>query len=222
MTKVPAAIGHNGEVTATSLSRSVGVPVVNRPSTVAVGTIVWLGSEVMFFAGLFAIYFTLRSTSPELWSSESSLLNIPFSLTNTIILVLSSVTCQFGVFAAERLQPRATGWKISQWGMVEWFFLTYAMGAVFVVGQIYEYAVLVSEGMSIDANSYASAFYITTGFHGAHVIGGLIAFLLVIGTAFGVKNFGHKEATRAIVVSYYWHFVDVVWIGLFIVIYVLK
>jgi cytochrome c oxidase subunit 3 len=189
---------------------------------VAVGTIVWLGSEVMFFAGLFAIYFTLRSTSPDLWASESGLLNIPFSLTNTIILVLSSVTCQFGVFAAERLQPRATGWKITQWGMVEWFFLTYAMGAVFVVGQIFEYAVLVSEGLSIDANSYGSAFYITTGFHGAHVIGGLIAFLLVIGSAFTVKNFGHKEATRAIVVSYYWHFVDVVWIGLFLDIYELK
>ena len=222
MTKGSLDIGHNGVVSTTSLSRSVGAPVVNRPSVVAVGTIVWLGSEVMFFAGLFAIYFTLRSTAPALWESEAGLLNIPFSLTNTIILVLSSVTCQFGVFAAERLQPRATGWKISQWGMVEWFFLTYAMGAVFVSGQIYEYAVLVSEGMTISANSYGSAFYITTGFHGAHVIGGLIAFLIVIGTAFSVKNFGHREATRAIVVSYYWHFVDVVWIGLFLVIYVLK
>ncbi|MCY7324800.1 MAG: heme-copper oxidase subunit III [Microbacteriaceae bacterium] len=222
MTKAPLHIGHNRYVSTTSLSRSVGAPVVNRPSVVAVGTIVWLGSEVMFFAGLFAIYFTLRSTSPELWESEAGLLSIPFSLTNTIILVLSSVTCQFGVFAAERLQPRATGWKISQWGMVEWFFLTYAMGAVFVTGQIYEYAVLVSEGLTISANSYGSAFYITTGFHGAHVIGGLIAFLIVIGTAFSVKNFGHREATRAIVVSYYWHFVDVVWIGLFLVIYVLK
>ena len=222
MTKGSLVIGHNGQVSTTSISRSVGAPVVNRPSVVAVGTIVWLGSEVMFFAGLFAMYFTLRSTAPELWSSETGLLNIPFALTNTIILVLSSVTCQFGVFAAERLQPRATGWKITQWGMVEWFFLTYAMGAVFVTGQIYEYAVLVSEGMTIAANSYGSAFYITTGFHGAHVIGGLIGFLIVIGTAFSVKNFGHKEATRAIVVSYYWHFVDVVWIGLFLVIYVLK
>ena len=222
MTKASLDIGHNGGVSTTSLSRSVGAPVVNRPSVVAVGTIVWLGSEVMFFAGLFAIYFTLRSTAPALWESEAGLLAIPFSLANTIILVLSSVTCQFGVFAAERLQPRATGWKMSQWGMVEWFFLTYAMGAVFVSGQIYEYAVLVSEGLTISANSYGSAFYITTGFHGAHVIGGLIAFLIVIGTAFSVKNFGHREATRAIVVSYYWHFVDVVWIGLFLVIYVLK
>ena len=186
------------------------------------GTIVWLGSEVMFFAGLFAIYFTLRSTSPELWSEDSALLNVPFSATNTIILVLSSFTCQAGVFAAERLQPRGTGWKPSQWGMIEWFFVTYAMGATFVIGQIYEYAELVHEGLAIDTDSFGSAFYLTTGFHGAHVIGGLIAFLIVITSAFSVKNFTHKEATRAIVVSYYWHFVDVVWIGLFLIIYVLK
>ena len=97
---------------------------VSRPHPVAVGTIVWLGSEVMFFAGLFAIYFTLRAAVPEMWAEDSALLNFPFSLTNTIILVSSSVTAQFGVFAAERLQSRATGWKPSQWGMVEWFFLT--------------------------------------------------------------------------------------------------
>ena len=195
---------------------------VSRPNPVAVGTIVWLGSEVMFFAGLFAIYFTLRAASPELWAEDSSLLNFPFSLTNTIILVSSSVTAQFGVFAAERLQSRATGWKPSQWGMVEWFFLTYVLGAMFVTGQVYEYAMLVSEGITFNGNAYGTAFYLTTGFHGLHVTGGLIAFLLVIGRAFAVKNFGHKEATSAIVVSYYWHFVDVVWIGLFLVIYVLR
>jgi cytochrome c oxidase subunit 3 len=209
-------------VTSTSFTPTVNAPVVNRPNSVAVGTIVWLGSEVMFFAGLFAIYFTLRSTSPELWAFETEKHNFPFALVNTIILVLSSVTCQFGVFAAERLQSRATGWKWSQWGMVEWFFLTYAMGAIFVAGQIFEYATLVSEGVSLSSNAYGSAFYITTGFHGLHVTGGLIAFLLVIGRAFAVKNFGHREATSAIVVSYYWHFVDVVWIGLFATIYLIK
>ena len=199
-------------------------PTVNRPNAVAVGTIVWLGSEVMFFAGLFAMYFTLRSMSPELWSEQTAKLNIPFATANTIVLVLSSVTCQFGVFAAERQKAHRTGslaqfWK---WGMVEWFFLTYAMGAVFVTGQIYEYATLVAEHVSLSSDSYGSAFYITTGFHGLHVTGGLIAFLLTIGRAFAAKNFGHKEATTSIVVSYYWHFVDVVWIGLFLVIYVLR
>ena len=93
---------------------------------------------------------------------------------------------------------------------------------VFVSGQVWEYATLVAEGMPISADSYASAFYITTGFHAIHVTGGLVAFLLVIGRAYAVKNFGKKEETSAIVVSYYWHFVDVVWVALFFVIYFLK
>ncbi|MGX5680542.1 aa3-type cytochrome oxidase subunit III [Schumannella luteola] len=211
-------------MTTASLPRSTGVPAVQRPNTVAVGTIVWLGSEVMFFAGLFAIYFTLKATSPELWAEQTAKLNITFAAVNTTILVLSSFTAQAGVFAAERMQPKRTGklFQFRQWGMVEWFFLTYAMGAAFVVGQIYEYAMLVSEHVSLSSDSYGSAFYITTGFHGLHVTGGLIAFLLVIGRAFAVKHFGHKEATTAVVVSYYWHFVDVVWIGLFAVIYLIR
>ncbi|WP_251858163.1 heme-copper oxidase subunit III [Herbiconiux sp. L3-i23] len=222
MRSAVSGISHNGRVSSASALQSTSAPVINRPNSVAVGTIVWLGSEVMFFAGLFAIYFTLRSAAPDLFSYEAGRLNVPFSLVNTIILVSSSFTCQFGVFAAERLQARATGWKPTQWGMVEWFMLTYALGAIFVAGQVFEYATLVSEGISINSNAYGSAFYLTTGFHGLHVTGGLIAFLLVIGRAFAVKKFGHREATSAIVVSYYWHFVDVVWIGLFLVIYVLK
>jgi cytochrome c oxidase subunit 3 len=209
-------------VTTTSLSPSISAPVVNRPNVVAVGTIVWLGSEVMFFAGLFAIYFTLRSTSPALWESETAFLNVTFSGVNTAILIASSFACQFGVFAAERLQPRRKSWKITEWGMVEWFFVTYVMGAIFVIGQVYEYAVFVSEGVGLNTNSYGSAFYMTTGFHGLHVIGGLIAFLFIIGRGYATKNFGHREATSAIVVSYYWHFVDVVWIGLFIIIYIIQ
>ena len=180
----------------------------------------------MFFAGLFAIYFTLRSTSPELWDEQTAKLNIPFSLRqHDRSSCSSSFTCQFGVFAAERLQPRRTGWLLQfwKWGMVEWFFLTYVLGAIFVVGQIFEYAHARQRARRASpSDSYGSAFYLTTGFHGLHVTGGLIAFLLVIGRAFAVKNFTHKEATSAIVVSYYWHFVDVVWIGLFLVIYVLK
>ena len=202
--------------------QSAPTPAVNRPNSVAVGTIVWLGSEVMFFAGLFAIYFTLKTSQPALWAEEVQRLNVPYAAVNTLILVASSFTCQFGVFAAERLQSRSTGWRPSQWGMTEWFFLTYALGAVFVTGQVFEYATLISEGVTLHSNAYGSAFYLTTGFHALHVTGGLIAFLLTIGRAFGVSKFGHKEATTAIVVSYYWHFVDVVWIGLFLVIYVLQ
>ena len=201
---------------------TISAPVINRPSPTSVGTIVWLGSEVMFFAGLFAMYFSLRANSPEIWANDTAILNVPFALVNTLILVASSFTAQFGVFAAERLQPRATGLSPVKWGVVEWFFLSYILGAIFIAGQVWEYAMLISEGVSLSSNSYGSAFYITTGFHALHVTGGLIAFLFVIGRTFAAKKYGHYEATSAIVVSYYWHFVDVVWIGLFLIVYVLK
>ena len=208
-------------MTSTSLAQNTSV-VINRPSATSVGTIVWLASEVMFFAGLFAMYFSLRANAPEIWANDTQILDVGFALINTLILVASSFTAQFGVFAAERMQPRATGKSPAKWGLVEWFFISYVLGAFFVAGQVLEYATLVSEGISISSNSYGSAFYITTGFHALHVTGGLIAFLLIIGRTFAAKKFGHAEATGAIVVSYYWHFVDVVWIGLFLIIYVLK
>ena len=206
----------------TSASMISPQSVVNRPNAVAVGTIVWLASEVMFFAGLFAIYFSLRSMAPEIWAVQTAKLNIPFSTLNTTVLVLSSVTCQMGVFAAERLQPRRTGWAPSKWGVVEWFWLTYAMGAFFVVGQVYEYANLTSEWVMLNGDAYGTGFYLTTGFHGLHVTIGLIAFLLMIGRVQALKVFTHRDAMSMVAVSYYWHFVDVVWIGLFLVIYVLK
>ena len=198
---------------------------VTRPNLVAVGTIVWLASELMFFAALFAMYFTTRAVQgPKLWLESTGLLNVKFAAVNTTVLVLSSVTCQFGVFAAERFQARRSGsiFKFSKWGMREWFALTFLMGAFFIGGQVYEYANLVHEKLSLSSNAYGSVFYITTGFHGLHVTGGLIAFLIVMLRVFKAQKFGHSQATTAIVVSYYWHFVDIVWIALFSAIYLIK
>ena len=197
-------------------------PRLNRPNIVAVGTIVWLSSELMFFAALFAMYFTTRSVQgPVIWGQGVEMLNIPFSALNTTVLVLSSVTCQFGVFAAERFQNARTGslLQFSKWGMREWFALTFVMGAFFIGGQVYEYAELVHEGLTISSSAYGSVFYLATGFHGLHVTGGLIAFLIVMIRVSKARRFGHSQATTAIVVSYYWHFVDIVWIALFSAIY---
>lgn len=198
---------------------------VNRPNPVSVGTIVWLASELMFFAGLFAMYFTVRSVMPDAeWTAQADKLNFTFAAINSAVLVASSFTCQAGVFAAERFQPVRSGslLQVNRWGMHEWMTLTYLMGAFFIGGQIFEYAALVSEGMTISSSAYGSVFYLTTGFHGLHVVGGLIAFLFLLGRSFAARNFGHHEATTAIVTSYYWHFVDVVWIALFAVIYILS
>lgn len=190
---------------------------------VSVGTIVWLSSELMFFSALFAMYFTLRSVT-DVWPPSSVQLDVPYAAVNTTVLVLSSVTCQLGVFAAERFQVRRTGrlLQVMRWGLREWFALTFLMGSVFVAGQVTEYAKLTGEGTTISANAFGSAFYLTTGFHGLHVTGGLVAFLLVLARTFARRRFDADQATSAIVVSYYWHFVDVVWIGLFATIYLIQ
>ena len=198
---------------------------INRPNMVAVGTIVWLSSELMFFAALFAMYFTTRAVQgPEIWLESTKVLNIPFAAFNTTVLVLSSGTCQFGVFAAERFQAKRTGslLNIKSWGMREWFSLTFLMGAFFISGQVYEYAHLTQEGLALSTNAYTSVFYLATGFHGLHVTGGLIAFLIVMVRVAKARRFTHNQATTAIVASYYWHFVDVVWIALFAAIYLIK
>jgi cytochrome c oxidase subunit 3 len=194
---------------------------------VSVGTIIWLSSELMFFAALFASYFTIRAVSQGadgLWAQNTALLDVPFAAVNTTVLVLSSLTCQLGVFAAERGQVGRGGslLQVGQWGLREWFILTYAMGAVFIAGQAIEYATLIQEGVTIQASAYGTMFYLTTGFHGLHVTGGLIAFLFVLGRTYIARKFTHEQAVSAIVVSYYWHFVDVVWIGLFATIYLIK
>jgi cytochrome c oxidase subunit 3 len=181
---------------------------------VSVGTIVWLSSELMFFAALFAMYFTIRSVQGrEVWAEATEVLNLPYASTFTIILVASSVTCQLGVFAAERGDV---------YGLRRWFALTLLMGAVFVGGQLNEYHTLVThENLTIASAPYGSVFYLTTGFHGMHVIGGLVAFVIVLMRS-TIGRFSPEKATSAIVVSYYWHFVDVVWIGLFAAIYIIQ
>jgi cytochrome c oxidase subunit III len=208
----------------TSLPASRLVGQHDRPSMVSVGTIVWLSSELMFFAALFACYFTIRSVSPDLWAIETTKLNVPFAAFNTTVLVLSSVTCQMGVFAAERGEVSRTGSLANPltWGLREWFILTYAMGSFFVAGQIFEYSELVRENITIPASPYGSIFYLATGFHALHVTGGLIAFLFVLGRTYMARRFTHEHAITAIVVSYYWHFVDIVWVALFTSIYLIK
>jgi cytochrome c oxidase subunit 3 len=185
---------------------------LTRPNMVSVGTIIWLSSELMFFAGLFAMYFTARARSTIGWPQPPTELNVPYALVVTIILVSSSVTCQLGVFAAE---------QGNVYGLRRWFTITFVLGLMFVLGQGNEYRNLVHDGTTISSTPYGSVFYITTGFHGLHVIGGLLAFIfLLVRTTMG--RFTPAQATAAIVVSYYWHFVDVVWIGLFSTIYFIR
>jgi cytochrome c oxidase subunit 3 len=179
---------------------------LNRPNMVSVGTIIWLSSELMFFAGLFAMFFTVKAQTPGAWPPPPVELDYKVSIPATIILVLSSITCQLGVFRAE------VG---DVFGMRRWYTITFVMGAIFLSGQAFEYYGLVTDHhTTISSSAWGSVFFIATGFHGLHVLGGLVAFVfLMIRTR--LSKFTPAQATATIVVSYYWHFVDVVWIGLF-------
>jgi cytochrome c oxidase subunit 3 len=183
---------------------------LNRPNLLSVGVIVWLSSELMFFAALFATYFTIRAASEPDWPPKYVHLDLAAAAPFTVVLVLSSVTCQLGVFAAERGDVQRLRF---------WFMVTFFMGAVFIGGQAFEY--FVHNDFNLSTGSYGSVYYLTTGFHGLHVLGGLAAFvLLLMRTTYG--KFTPAQATAAIVVSYYWHFVDIVWIGLFTIIYLIR
>lgn len=179
---------------------------------VSVGTIVWLSSELMFFAGLFAMYFVARANSGGDWPPHPTHLNLAEAVPVTCILILSSVTCQMGVFSAERGDV---------FGLRRWYLLTFVMGFIFVCGQAYEYYNLVNEGTTLSSSVYGSVFYMATGFHGLHVVGGLIAFIFLL-VRTKLSKFTPAQATAAIVVSYYWHFVDIVWIALFATIYFIR
>ena len=199
-------------------------PTASRPNLVSVGTIIWLSSELMFFAALFAMYFTIRSVDKGLgqpWPQAH--LDLTLASINTTVLLLSSVTCQLGVFAVERGQIRRTGslFNMARWGLREWYVLSLLMGIYFVLGQAYEYLALIRDGVTLQSSNYGSVFFLTTGFHGLHVTGGLFAFVFLLARTYAAKRFTHEQQVSAIVVSYYWHFVDVVWIGLFTTIYLI-
>jgi len=210
---------------ATATAQTTPRSPASRPNLVSVGTIVWLSSELMFFAALFAMYFTIRSVDKGqglTWPGAH--LDIALGSVNTTVLLLSSVTCQMGVFAVERGQIKRTRsiFHPLSWGLREWYVLSLLMGLYFVCGQGYEYLDLIrAQGLTLSSSAYGSVFYLTTGFHGLHVTGGLIAFLFLLGRTYAAKRFTREQQISAIVVSYYWHFVDVVWIGLFTTIYLI-
>ncbi|MGV8844972.1 MAG: cytochrome c oxidase subunit 3 [Tessaracoccus sp.] len=193
------------------------------------GTIVWLASELMFFAALFAAYFWIRNATNEqagtgtsLWQESTQHLDITFASINTAILVLSSITCQLGANAAERGRVTGSWLNPLKWGLREAYTITFVLGSAFVAGQVWEYFTLFSEGFQISTNVYWSAFFLATGFHGLHVFGGLVAFLMVLARSYMTRTHTHEQTVAAHVVSYYWHFVDVIWIILFGVIYFLR
>ncbi len=180
-----------------------------RPQLLAVGVMIWLGSEFMFFSGLFAAFFTIRANAQPHWPPPGIKLDTYQALIFTVVLLASSPTMQFGVWAIERGERnKARAWIIA----------SFLLGAAFIGNQIYEWRTL---PFSVSTNAYGSLFYIMSGLHGLHVILGLLAMIAMLARMSGPRgDVGETAVYQAI--SYYWHFVDIVWIGLFSALFLLS
>jgi cytochrome c oxidase subunit 3 len=181
--------------------------------------LLFITSEVMFFAGLFAAYFAVRAKSSA-WPTiipdtnppvQFHLEILPLVGPATVLLILSSFTCQFAVWAIRRGDRTAFVRNIG---------VTFVIGIVFLVMQAVDYAELGHAGLSMSSGVYGTTYFTLTGFHGAHVFAGVIMLGVVLyrGMA-GQFSARHHDAVEA--TSLYWHFVDVVWIMLFSLLYLL-
>ena len=180
----------------------------DRPPMLAIGVMIWLGSELMFFSGLFAAFFTIRSEH-TVWPPTGTHLDTIRAGIFTAVLVSSSFTMQKAVFDEERRNRRAA--KI-------WVVLTMILGFAFFVNQATEWLFMTTRPST---NSYGSLFFIMSGLHGLHVFLGLVAMVFLLLRMKG-KSGDPGELSVFQGVSYYWHFVDIVWIGLFSCLFLLK
>ncbi|MEW5990309.1 MAG: heme-copper oxidase subunit III [Chloroflexota bacterium] len=182
-------------------------------SNVVLGMLLFITSEVMFFAGLFAAYFNTRASNSPWPPTEFALTLNPFSLilVATVILISSSFTCQFAVWAIRRNDRT---------GFLRNIAITFVLGVVFLLLQAYDYSLLFEEGMTLGSGPFGTTYFTLTGFHGAHVFGGVLMLGVVLYRGMsGQFSSRHHDAVEA--ASLYWHFVDVVWILLFSILYFL-
>jgi len=187
----------------------------HRPGGISsslLGMVLFIASEVMFFGGLFGAYFTIRSAATQWPPPGTPHLTTWYAAILTAILVSSSVTMQLGVWAIRRNDGRR---------LVLWLAVSLLLGLAFLAGQANEYRQLIEEGMTLSSGVFGSTFFTLTGFHGAHVAGGA-AFIVIVLLRARSGQFTARHHDTVEMASYYWHFVDVVWIGLFSTIYLLR
>ena len=171
-------------------------------SSVVLGMVLFISSEVMFFGGLFGAYFTLRSSATTWPPPGTPEIELALPIALTIVLLSSSLTMHRAVAAEADADKR------------KWLAITMLLGVAFLGGQVAEYA---QSGLSVRLNVFTSLFVTMTGFHGLHVAGGVFAMSLALGRLRRRPAEGMIHA-----VGYYWHFVDVIWVMLFAVLYLLR
>jgi heme/copper-type cytochrome/quinol oxidase subunit 3 len=175
---------------------------------------VYLASDCMLFGGLISTYLLYKNrpgSIPGLAGSPvkaSSLFNIPFTSMTSFILLMSSLTMVLAVNAILKGDPKR---------MRLWLVATSVLGGLFLAGQVYEFTEFVREGFGFTTNVSASAFYALTGFHGAHVAVGILMLLSAVGYSFRKD----LQAEAVEVLGLYWHFVDIVWVVIFAIVYLI-
>ena len=179
------------------------------PDLTQVGMMIFLASDLMLFAGLFAANFFLRSRT-EVWPPAGVKLDMILGTVFTIVLVVSSATMQIGLRAFER-HGRVRSLRV-------WTVATIVLGAAFVANQLHEYATI--DFVPSD-HAYGSVYWTLTGLHAAHVTVGVLALsvLLVRTTS---PAFGRRDLPAASAIGYFWHFVDVVWLAVFVTLFVVR
>lgn len=182
-------------------------------NTAKVGMWIYLVTDAMTFAGLLLAYAILRAGNPH-WPMRdlvSKFLGIPFTGVMTFVLIVSSLFMVLALDAAKRQRRKET---------VKWLLATAGGGAFFLGGQVYEYAHLIHKGFTLQAGALPASFFVVTSFHGAHVFTG-VTYLLII--AFGVSRGRHlsNDATHVEIAGLFWHFVDLIWILVFTLVYLL-
>ena len=174
------------------------------------GMWVFLASEVMFFTGLIGAYIVLRMGHPA-WPGPEGHLNVHVGTLNTLILLCSSTTIVLALAAAHR-----SSLPVSRL----WLFATIVLGSSFLVIKGFEYAAKFSHHIAPHTNIFWACYFVLTGFHGLHVLGGIIFNLLVLRWSFS-ERLWRERAQRLELAGLYWHFVDIVWLFLFPLLYLL-
>ena len=187
-----------------------GKIVHDRPPMLAIGVMIWLGSELMFFSGLFAAFFTIRANTVGPWPPAGTELDVVRAGIFTLVLVSSSFTMQYAVYQAEWRRRRSARL---------WVIATIILGTAFLGNQFFEWLFSPTRWYT---NSYGSLFYIMSGLHGLHVFIGLLAMTFFLGRMRGDKGGDPGELSAMQGISYYWHFVDIVWVGLYSCLFLLK
>ena len=170
----------------------------------------FLGSECLLFGGLISTYMLYRgrvTNGPRPWS----LFDIPFTSVSSFVLLMSSLTMVLAVTAAQRRDDARTNL---------WLTVTAILGATFVGGQVYEFTTFYREGLGFTTNLFGSSFYALTGFHGVHVSVGVLFLLSTVGIIKKNRVTGDKAEVVELV-GLYWHFVDIVWIIIFTLVYLI-